>query len=691
MLVFSITLSAGQAPTAPTAPTPQGSQPPTFKVQVDYVEVDVLVTDQRGAYVRGLKKEDFQVFEDGKPQSISNFAVVDIPIESAARPLFAKEAVEPDVRSNERPFDGRVYVVVLDDAHTDAANTAKVKIAVHKFINENLGANDLMAIVFARGVAGGRDDDAQEFTNNKRLLNSAVDKFIGKKPRAATLELLDSFNQQAPIRAAGGTADPRDPYKGEREMNARKVLEQLSAVSDWFASVRGRKKAILYFSEGIEYDIHDVFNNQAASMLQSQMTDLIRSATKANVAIYAIDPRGLLALSDGNIELQSPTDPAPEAANLNERGLQNEMRLARESLQTFAEETGGFAVVNSNGFTNAFSRIVEENSSYYLLAYYPPNPKRDGKFHKIEVRVARPNLTIRSRRGYVNPSGKPPAPVKSELSPELLDALNSPIPISGLGMKVFAAPFKGTQPNASVLLGLELRGRDLKPQENDKVEISFVATDAKGKVKASSKDAITLNLRPETKARVEQSGIRVMRRIEIPPGRYLIRVAAHDSAGGAAGSVSYDLEVPDFYQSPLTMSGLVMTSPLAAAMTTAQADAELRQVMPGAPAATRTFAQNEEIALYADVYDNEVSKPHKVDITTTVTADAGRVVFKNDEERSSSDLNGQRGGYGYSTRVPLKDLAPGLYVLRVEARSRLGDGMTTGRQVQITVEPPRVQ
>ena len=87
-------------------------------MQVDYVEVDAVVTDRQGQIVRDLKKEDFQVLEDGKPQTITTFSLVDIPIERAERPLFAATPIEPDVQTNERPFDGRVYVMVLDDLHT---------------------------------------------------------------------------------------------------------------------------------------------------------------------------------------------------------------------------------------------------------------------------------------------------------------------------------------------------------------------------------------------------------------------------------------------------------------------------------------------------------------------------------------------------------------------------------------------
>ena len=694
VLLAGTALTAGQAPAGQTqtGQPPAGASGPTFKVQVDYVEVDVLVTDARGNYVRDLKKEDFQVFEDGKPQAVTNFALIDIPIERAERPLFAKQAIEPDVKSNERPFDGRIYVMLLDEAHTIPSNTSLVRRAAQKFIDEKLGANDLMAVVFARGVVGGGGSYGQEFTGNKRLLSLAVQQFTGSAPRSATLNKLQDYINTSASRAAGAASGPpQDMDRQEREFNARAMLEEMTAVSDWFSSVRGRKKTILLFSEGISYDIHDVFangGNNAASMITQRMQDFVRSATKSNVSLYAIDPRGLMALSDGNIELTSVGAGDPNAAGLNERGLQDEARLARESLQTFAEETGGFAVVNTNGFANAYDRIVQENSAYYVLAYYPPNPKRDGKFHKIEVRVTRPGLTVRSRRGYANPTGKVPTPVKSAISAELRDTLESPLPVSGLTMKVFATPFKGVAPNASVLLGVELRGRDLTTAENSSLEMAVFAVDAKGKMKASSRETVALNLKPETRTRVEQSSIRILSRMNIPAGRYQLRVAAHDLSGGALGSVLYDLDVPDFEKVPLSMSGLVLTSASSTQAPTARPDADLRQVLPGPPVASRTFPQNDQIAFFTDVYDNDVSAVHTVDITSTLTSDEGRVVFKNAEERSTADLAGKKGGFGYGGQITLTDYPPGLYVLKVEARSRLGANATSSREVQITIVPP---
>src|SRR5260221_3031333 len=112
-----------------------------------------------------------------------------------------------------------------------------------------------------------------------------------------------------------------------------------------------------------------------------------------------------------------------------------------------------------------------------------PTPKRSGKFHNIRVRVTRPGLTVRARRGYATPSGKVAvAPAGAGAMPtEMREVLESPLPVSGLTMQVFAAPFKGTAPKASVLLGVEIRGKDLKLASCDKLQLSYRAIHAQGK------------------------------------------------------------------------------------------------------------------------------------------------------------------------------------------------------------------
>jgi VWFA-related protein len=685
VLLTGVALTAGQPP-APQPPPQQ--QQPTFKVRVDYVEVDAVVTDRQGRIVRDLKKEDFQVLEDGKSQSITAFTMVDIPVEKDNRPLFATAPIEPDVKTNEKPFDGRVYVMVIDDMHTRFGRSARVKGAAKQFIERRLGANDLMAVVHTAGPS----DANQEFTNNRKLLLAAVDKTSGRKLDSATVNKTNEYNRTRDMRAQG---DPlNDPDDAERGFNARTTLDTLRNVAEWFGSVRGRRKAILFVSEGIDYDIYDVISqtgstHQSASTVLDATREAIAAATRSNVAIYGIDPRGLTDLGDESIEVGAFPDDTSLGVGIG--SLQNELRLSQDSLRTLSEETGGFAVVNKNDFATAFQRIVEDNSSYYVLAYYPPDA-RPGRTHKIDVRVTRPGLTVRARKAYLTPKKVEPAKTTSTSpsTPELREALDSPLPVSGLTMHVFAAPFKGAAPNASVLFGVELRGRDMKLDPSSKVLLSYIAIDANGKIRGGNTDSLVLtNMRPETKTRIEQTGLRMLNRLDLPPGKYQLRIAAHDSAGGNVGSVQYDLDVPDFVKAPFSISGLVLTSGYGATLPTARADDQLKPMLPGPPIATRSFPQNDEIVLFTEVYDNGGATPHKVDITSTVTTDEGKVMFKTDEVRDSTDLGGKHGGYGYTTRIPLKDLAVGSYVLKVDAKSRLKDIPAVARELQFTVEAPR--
>ncbi len=203
LIVFAsgAVLTAGQPP----APAPQASQPsqPTFKVAVDYVEVDAVVTDRQGQIVRELKKEDFQVLEDGKAQTINTFTFVDIPIERADRPLYSATPFEPDVRTNERAFEGRVYVMIIDDLHARFGRSQRIKSAAKQFIERRLGANDLMAVIHTAGATS----NSQEFTSNKRLLLAAVDKTQGRKLDSATVNKTNEYLPHARHPAAGRPAE----------------------------------------------------------------------------------------------------------------------------------------------------------------------------------------------------------------------------------------------------------------------------------------------------------------------------------------------------------------------------------------------------------------------------------------------------------------------------------------------------
>jgi hypothetical protein len=164
-----------------------------------------------------------------------------------------------------------------------------------------------------------------------------------------------------------------------------------------------------------------------------------------------------------------------------------------------------------------------------------------------------------------------------------------------------------------------------------------------------------------------------------------LRIAGRDAGSEKVGSVHYELEVPDFTAAPLAMSGLVLTAAEAGQVPNPRPDEDLKKLLPASPITTREFGASDELAILAEVYDNKIGQPHKVRLTTTVLADDGRAIVTQNDERSTSEFEGTRGGFGYTPKIPLRGLAAGLYVLRVEARSTLDADTVVTREIQFRV------
>jgi hypothetical protein len=179
--------------------------------------------------------------------------------------------------------------------------------------------------------------------------------------------------------------------------------------------------------------------------------------------------------------------------------------------------------------------------------------------------VKQRGLSVKSRRGYLAASATPTPPpnARSGMSVATYDAMRKPVPTTGLSMAMFAAAFRKEAGVASVLIGTELQGRELNLANNAPLEISYAFVDSNGKIRASRALNLSANLRPETRTRAEEGGVRVLQRFDLPPGRYQVKVAANQP-GSATGSVFYDLDVPDF-STTLGVSSLVVTSRAAAA------------------------------------------------------------------------------------------------------------------------------
>ncbi len=328
-----------------------------------------------------------------------------------------------------RPFDGRVYVIVLDDLDISPLRGGIVKHAAREFVERHFGANDLAAVVYTSG----RPEAMQDFTSDRTLLLSAIDKFVGRRLRSAAIDALERHYQRELSKGLGDrdaelapdpnaniidSARPIDIRDIEREQRAVMVLDTLRNLGEFLAGVRGRRKAVLLFSEGLEMPVGEIYGIHTATDVIGAIKDAITAAAKSNVNFFALDPRGFIGMTTEYIETAGSN--APEVAlgvfgsGNAQQGLLNEIKLSQDSLRTLAEETGGFAAVNQNTLGSAFGRIVDANSRYYVLGYYPPSTARDGRFHRIEVRTKRPGLRVSSRRGYASPRGRTPAERKRD-------------------------------------------------------------------------------------------------------------------------------------------------------------------------------------------------------------------------------------------------------------------------------------
>jgi VWFA-related protein len=718
-LLLATALVAAQTPAQSSSQNPAPQAPEvTFKVEVNYVEEDVRVVDRDGNFVRGLKAEDFQVLEDGKPQKIQTFGMVDVPNTRPRRPRFLAPdelPIESDVAVNKQVLDGRMYLIVLDDYHVAPLRSQNVKNLARRFILEKLGPDDQAAVVVTSGLRRA----SQDFTQNRRLLIEAIDNFVGQKLPSSAVARNESKSRDMdgkgqPIDDAGDpiTIDPANRFVSderapERTFQARQSLNSLRTIAEWMSAIQGRRKAIIFISEGVDYNLWDIFTGGDPStfsfenfnMVQSETWDTVSAASRSNVQIYSVDPRGLSTSGQEDIEIGGL---AAGAYGLGPKQLLQELSSSQQNLRMLSEETGGVPFVGRNDFNAAFDRIVQENSQYYVLGYYSTNDRRDGRLRNITVRVAgHPESQVTYRKRYAAPRGRTPKnaagekpldPAKS-LNAELIAAMTSPLPKTGIQLKVTAIARKGVGKTTDVEVLIDTLGKDLTFTEkngtfNNRLSMQLGVFNKDGKSIFAERPDVDLNLRPETHARVEQSGVRILRHLSLPPGRYQLRVAAQDSAKVKQGSAHLDIEAPDFTRPPLAISNVALAATADRAVYSPPKPGfdPFNGLLPGAPSALREFPNNSEIAAAVEVYANRPTPVHRIDVTARVKADDGGVVFNKTEERSTEELHGTPGGFGYTYRIPIQNWTPGLYVLEVEAASRLKDIEPVRRRIQFEVK-----
>jgi VWFA-related protein len=683
-LLARVVVGVGLLTAAVAAQAPQTTTPPIFRSEVESVEVDAIVTDRDGKFVRTLTKDDFEVYQDGKRQPIALVSLIEHPVPA---PLAAAPNIpaDPDVATNANANEGRIYVLVLDGLHISAENRQRAVSAARQFAEQYLGETDMMAVLHIGGTA----PYSQDITRSRARLLASIDRFKAGNMMPSESRSITETSEATRITTQNddGTSTTAsllvaDLYESERSQAAISTLNALREISTRLGSVRGRRKSLIFISEGFispqgqNSDPNDALaqldaarRRVLADSIEIALQDATRAATLNDVTIYTVDPRGLMA-NGGRGDILTSDETRLQALE-DARSIQ--------SMRDVAVLTGGTAIVNTNNLAGGLQRLVADNSSYYVLAFTPTPLPRDGKMHKLEVKVRQKGLNVKSRRAYLAASPNAPTPPnpKSGMSLATYEAMKRPVPTTGLNLTMFAAAFRKDAKVASVLVGTELQGRELNLANNAPLEISYAFVDNTGKLRASRSLNLNANLRPETRTRAEEGGLRVLQRFDVPPGRYQVRVAANQP-GSATGSVVYDLDVPDF-SATLGVSSIVLTSRAAAAAATVVSDPELRTALPDPPGATRTFTTDDVMTILAEAYDNRAT-PGSLLVNVSVTTPGGDVVKKVAAMPQSGD------GPRYTASLPIEGLAPGKYVLVVDARAAENAPPVIGPPVPFSVK-----
>lgn len=566
-------------------------QAAVFKSKIDIVELDVRVLDKSGQPIRGLTASDFSVFEDGKLQQVALFEAVDVA-EPETPPAAWMAEVTPDVTTNETRVS-RLWVVVIDDAlipldPTVVQNSRKI---VRQVIDK-VSAEDLVAIVYT-----GDSKQAQDFTNDRNKLLQTLDRF---HPGLA--------------RWKNGAGQDQQFWLG----SANTVLN----VTDTLSAMPHMRKALIWVTPGAPLNPHPVPGayEDVDIRLKDLTERIFAKAKSANVPIYPIDPCGLMGLklyiNDGNLAV--PDEPSSAW-----------VRAMDDMLMT-AANTGGRAVVNANDFASGINEIFSENRSYYVLGYYPTNAASDETLRRLQVRVNRDDVEVRTRSSYFAP--KPGDGRPKNVNETLVRAMAVPIAVTELPLQATVAPFAipGKSGLAAVTIALGVRQPIPESAAKERVtattELRTTAFTTEGDNRGTERQTAKVILRAGAQGDAEYEALS---RINLPPGKYRLRLAAFHTESGKIGTVLVDVVVPNFEKEVAAMSGVVIG--VRPGHPSAPRDL-FADILPVIPSAQRAFTHDDQASALFYLYQN--AGKSLVDATVTMRIIDGDNVVVMDEKQT---------------------------------------------------------
>jgi VWFA-related protein len=594
------------------APPPQqpAAQQPTFRAGVNAVRVDVIVTDRVGAPVENLTEADFEIAEDGKPQKIDSLKLIRVQTRQEPGGEAPREIRTFDDEATELGRDDvRIIVLFLDDYHVSRVGALNLHGWLRQFIQAQIGAYDVVALMYPLTPTAGLT-----FTRDKFALTSVTDKFEGRRGDYMPRNDMEANYAMEP------------PWRIE-EIRNQVVGSALKGLSYRLGTVNEGRKSVIVVAESL-------------ALGASDLREVIDAANRNNVAIYPLDARGL--------SVGSPFG-------------------AYDVLQALAENTNGRALTGRNDLSVGLGAVLRDSSAYYLLGYNS-DKGADGKFHEIKVRVKRPGMDVRARKGYWAPTAGEAAralePPKPAVSPEVTGALASLAQPRGRLIRTWVGVSRGDNGRTRVTFVWEPAPPLPGSGPGDRAgRVNLVASAPSG---VTYFDGPVSDVRPAgSGAAAATAGTTAAQGpsravFDAPPGRLQMKVTveAASSRRDVLESDARDLVVPDLSRAQLMLSTPVVFS--------ARTPREFRQVSsdPAAvPTANREFARTERLLIRFDVYGPAV--PPQAVTARLLNRNGDRMAplaVQASEQRSSE----------HAIDVPLATLPRGEYLIEMTATGDTG-------------------
>lgn len=639
---------------SPDAPAPSAQV--RFRGAIDVVRVDVVVRDGRGNVVRGLTAADFQVTEDGKPQTITTFDFEEISTAPATaeavpppavldRPAAAAGAPSPAVRDVVDLPGRRLIVLFFDLSSMQPEEVDRAAVSARAYIDEQMAAADLLAIA----SLGQALEVNQDFTADKAALHRVLDQFTGVEgtPDTATDVTEDPVE------------DPADLPLDESELslfNNDRRLRALQVLAEALAPVQ-QKKSIVYFSSGM---------SRSGSDNQIELRATVNAAVRANAAIYAVDTRGLQALVPGGDASQGS---GRGSALFSGRGAARQfdrMFASQETLTALAKDTGGEAFFDTNDFGGAFDEVQRDSSAYYVLGYSSTNAVKDGRFRRISVRVRTPGLRIEHRAGYYAAKDFTHF-TRDDRERQMQEQLFSDVSSTDLAVVASASWFRIEEKRFYVPVSVAIPGSSLPSDRPPRATLDVLGAvrDEQGRYVGRIRDTVQLPA-PDALA---QKQMQYQTGFTLPPGRFRLKVVARENVKGTIGTFEASIVVPDLASAPVKISSVVLGTQIRRGPPRRMARSENPLVRDGVeliPSLSHVVGRDQRLYFYYEVYDPAPGPQGSPSVKTSLAFYRGRVkVFETPVVEQTSLAEGSRRTAVFQFDVPASGLSPGLYTCQV--------------------------